>query len=288
MSNWVADAGWTAASGVSAASSIAAITNSGEVPQAIYQTRRNGKVLTYHLAIPDGTYQVRLHFAELYWTAAGKRKFKVSIEGQPVLTNLDIFAAAGGKNRALVRTFENIVVSGGLQIQGVASVDSAQFNGIEVWPAGASPKRALKTTAPTATVDAQPVAPPAPKSIEPSLDSWPVAVARGSDTDWTAAPNLVDGDTNTLWIGNAGASSWSLVLDFEESLPLDNLDILFAGEPWPEVGLMGTDNLREWFDLEQISIWPVPCRAVYIYLNGRGAGSAPAIREILWESDLPF
>ena len=49
-------------------------------------------------------YTVRLHFAEIYWTAAGQRRFNVAINGTQVLTNFDIFATAGA-NKALVRDF---------------------------------------------------------------------------------------------------------------------------------------------------------------------------------------
>ena len=54
---------------------------------------------------PAGSYTVRLDFAEIYWTAAGQRLFNVSINGQQVLTNFDIFATAGGKDIAIAETF---------------------------------------------------------------------------------------------------------------------------------------------------------------------------------------
>jgi hypothetical protein len=257
--SWEADGSWTMSSDGGADSFANAIANAGEVPQVVYQTRRYGKTVTYNLAIPDGTYNVRLHFAELYWTAAGKKRFNVTIEGRTVLTNLDLFAAAGGKNIALTRTFENVAVSGGLQIQGVASVGAAQFHGIEVWSTGPGARRALSAKA-SAT--------------------WPMAEARSGDAPWAAAPELVDGDTNTLWIGNAGAPSWAIALDFGESIPLQNLDILYAGLPWTNIGVMGTGDLLEWFDLGLLTNGSIPCRALYLHFPNDGSGSAPAIREI--------
>lgn len=44
---------------------------------------------------PGVTYAVRLHFAELTWTAAGQRVFNVAINGTTVLSDFDIFATAG-------------------------------------------------------------------------------------------------------------------------------------------------------------------------------------------------
>ena len=132
--SWLADTGY---SGGTAKSTSSAIANASNAPQAVYQTRRYAPTLTYSFpTVPDGNYTIRLHFAELYYNAAGRRRFNVSIEGQLKLTNFDIYQEAGGKNRAVIRTFENVAVSGGLQIQGVASLDGAQFNGIEIELAG--------------------------------------------------------------------------------------------------------------------------------------------------------
>jgi len=73
----------------------------GNVPQAgVYQARRYGKTVTYSLGGNRTAYNVRLHFAELFWTSAGQEGVHVTVEGLTVLTNLDLFAAAGGKNIA--------------------------------------------------------------------------------------------------------------------------------------------------------------------------------------------
>jgi len=48
---------------------------------------------------------VTLYFAESYWTAAGQRTFDVAINGAAALTAFDIYAAAGGANKAVARTF---------------------------------------------------------------------------------------------------------------------------------------------------------------------------------------
>ena len=142
--NWGADTGY---SGGTAKTTTAAIANATNAPQVVYQSRRYAPTLTYSFPdIPDGTYTIRLHFAELYASAAGQRRFNVAIEGLTRLTNFDIYQAAGGKNRAVVKTFENVTVAGGLQIQGVASVDSAQFNGIEIESAGPPPPAIVTST----------------------------------------------------------------------------------------------------------------------------------------------
>ncbi len=62
-------------------------------------------VPTQHTGI---TYEVTLFFVEIYSPTArtGARVFDVSIDGQLVLDNFDVFAAAGAINRGIARTFQ--------------------------------------------------------------------------------------------------------------------------------------------------------------------------------------
>src|SRR5262249_53022735 len=75
-------------------------------PAAVYQSERVGN-FTYTLpGLTAGvSYTVRLHFAEIWWSSAGARLFNVSINGAQVLTNFDIYAAAGGAFKAITRDF---------------------------------------------------------------------------------------------------------------------------------------------------------------------------------------
>nr|BBH92320.1 hypothetical protein KTA_05190 [Thermogemmatispora argillosa] len=142
-------------SGGSTASTSAAIDTSGvtnPAPQAVYQSNRYGN---FSYTIPNLTagaaYTVRLHFAETYWSAAGKRVFNVSINGQQVLTNFDIYAAAGGANKAVVREVNATAAANGtLTIQFSTVVDNAQVNGLEILPATASTPTPTPTPTPPA------------------------------------------------------------------------------------------------------------------------------------------
>lgn len=60
----------------------------------LYQSERFGD-FTYAIPVANGDYTVTLQFAEIYWSAAGKRIFDVEIEGAEVQSNLDLVAAAG-------------------------------------------------------------------------------------------------------------------------------------------------------------------------------------------------
>ena len=69
-----------------------------------------------------------MYNAETRWNAPGQRIFNVSILGQQVLSNFDIFAAAGGSNKAVAVTFTNIVSSGQLEIDFSGVPTSSETN----------------------------------------------------------------------------------------------------------------------------------------------------------------
>ncbi len=137
VSSFAADMDFTGGSTASVSNTIDTSGVSNPAPQAVYQSNRYGN---FSYAIPGltagGSYTVRLHFAETYWTAAGQRTFNVSINGQQVLTNFDIVAAAGAANKANVQQFTATADSSGkITIQFTTVKDNAQVNGIEVLPA---------------------------------------------------------------------------------------------------------------------------------------------------------
>ena len=116
-----------------------AITTTGltnPAPQSVYQHNRYGN-FTYTIPglTPGGSYTVRLHFAEEYWTTAGSRIFNVLINGTQVLTNFDILATAGAEYTAVIEPFTATASSTGtITITFVTVKDNAQINGIEILP----------------------------------------------------------------------------------------------------------------------------------------------------------
>jgi len=101
-----------------------AYTNSNAEVPALYQSERSSpsKVFDYAVPVPNGTYQVTLHFAEIYWGATGggpegtrNRAFDVTLEGELVLDDLDINAEVGPET-LLIETFEVEVTDGELNM----------------------------------------------------------------------------------------------------------------------------------------------------------------------------
>jgi hypothetical protein len=103
----------------------------GTTDDDLYRSERWGKNFSYNIPVAAGTYLVRLHFAEIYAKAVGKRIFSVKAEGSPWLTNFDIYAEAGYAV-ALVKETEVVVTDGVLNLGFVASVENAKVSAIEV------------------------------------------------------------------------------------------------------------------------------------------------------------
>ena len=89
---------------------------------------------TYKL--PNGKYTVRLHFAETFEeiTGTGQRVFTINIAGH-VFKDFDVWAKAGGGQRAYVETVSVEITDGKLDITFTSNIQSPEINGIEIIPA---------------------------------------------------------------------------------------------------------------------------------------------------------
>jgi hypothetical protein len=131
---FMADTNFTGGTTSNTTNAIDTSAATNPAPQAVYQSNRFG---TFNYTVPNLTpgasYQVRLHFAETYWTTAGSRTFNVSINGQQVLTNFDMLASAGAANKAVVEQFTTTAdTTGKITLQFTTVKDNAQVNGIEI------------------------------------------------------------------------------------------------------------------------------------------------------------
>ena len=113
---------------------------------ALYKTERSSDsdkgYFSYDFPVTSGRYQIKLHFAEIWFGApqggpegSGKRVFDVSIEGENKINGLDITEEVGA-GTALVKTYEVRVIDGELNIDFAASVDRPQLCAIELYGNG--------------------------------------------------------------------------------------------------------------------------------------------------------
>lgn len=137
--DWVADTEFANGGTVYSNGNLSANEIAGTASPDIHLTERSGpNPYGYDVAVAEGTYDVTLHFAEIYFGAegggpggAGQRVLGATVEGQPAATNLDIFAEVGAQF-ALTRTVSVTVTDGTLDIDLAASVNQAKLSGFEI------------------------------------------------------------------------------------------------------------------------------------------------------------
>ena len=116
----------------------------GTEADTLYVTERiRGSVMGtigYSIPLDSARYEVKLHFAEIFWGldgqggmagGAGSRVFDVMVEDSLLIDDFDIFAEVGAAT-ATIKTYENVIADGTLNIELTASVDQPKISAIEV------------------------------------------------------------------------------------------------------------------------------------------------------------
>ncbi|MBA3469045.1 MAG: carbohydrate-binding protein [Herpetosiphonaceae bacterium] len=153
--NWIADAYFN--TGSQFADTSTAINTTGYLdpniaPQAVYQNVRWAPAFNYTIPglTAGASYTVLLHWAELSFQTAGARKFNVAINGTPVLSGFDVYAAAGFK-RAIGKSFTATANSSGQIVVAFSQggADNPFISGIEIISSsGVTPIPPTPTTVP--------------------------------------------------------------------------------------------------------------------------------------------
>lgn len=98
----------------------------------MYQSERYG-TYSYEIPVTDSTYSLRLHFAELYHTTEGSRLFNVTVEGEPVIQNLDLYAEVGHDNAYELVIQDVMVADNSLTIELTTEIDNATISGFAIY-----------------------------------------------------------------------------------------------------------------------------------------------------------
>ncbi|MGH7968323.1 MAG: malectin domain-containing carbohydrate-binding protein, partial [Limisphaerales bacterium] len=108
----------------------------------LYQSSRTGS-FSYNIPLEPGNYELRLHFAELFfgpesYRGGGEsdRIFSIDLNRKLLLQDLDVICDAGGSNIAYVRDFEGVAPSpdGDLHLKFVPNRDEPMMSALEVLP----------------------------------------------------------------------------------------------------------------------------------------------------------
>jgi hypothetical protein len=116
---------------------------SSPAPQAVYQTYRSGGDFTYTLTglTAGASYTLRLDFADPTATATGQRVFNVIVNGTTLLTNFDVFATAGGTDKATAQSLAVTADASGqvaVEFTYVSGFYDPLVNGIALTDSGAA------------------------------------------------------------------------------------------------------------------------------------------------------
>ena len=144
----------TYCSGGNPSSSTHAITGAlpGATDQKLYQDEQwlNS---TCKFTVPTGNYIVTLKLTETAFAAVNKRLFSITINGNTVLSQFDIYLTAGGEYKALDETFAVTTTGTPLVIGFVnGTADDAKYDSIQIVAARALPQPVTPnctTTSPT-------------------------------------------------------------------------------------------------------------------------------------------
>ncbi|GGB94662.1 hypothetical protein GCM10011325_22530 [Dyadobacter sediminis] len=103
----------------------------------LYRSGRSSREFVYRMPVPDGEYNVVLHFAEIWFGAPGgrkgKRRFNVNINDVRKLEEFDITAQAGGAMTATQVTIPVTITSGVINIRFYqGSADMPRLAALEV------------------------------------------------------------------------------------------------------------------------------------------------------------
>jgi hypothetical protein len=109
---------------------------------AIANTKDAGLFLSEHYGmssfscnVPNGKYLARLYFAETFdgITGPGERVFSFNVQGQEY-KDFDVWAKAGGLNRAYIETVPVEVTNGKFTIVFTSNIENPEINAIEIVP----------------------------------------------------------------------------------------------------------------------------------------------------------
>ncbi|AWN41758.1 Ig-like domain-containing protein [Methylobacterium durans] len=147
---WVGDAAYRTGSSFAASAYTLTdpvdLTNPNTGPAALYQhalqsnSATAGDSFGYSLAVPDGSYTLRLHFVEPYlYMQAGQRSFDILVNGVVVVSHFDVVQQAGGPLKAITLDLPVTLAQGeGLQVSFRNAQGQAIVSGLELVRANAA------------------------------------------------------------------------------------------------------------------------------------------------------
>ncbi|MBF9254588.1 T9SS type A sorting domain-containing protein [Pontibacter sp. 172403-2] len=105
----------------------------------------------FEVPLANGSYRVRLHFVENYFSSTGARVFNTTIENSLQLANFDIYREVGYR-AALVKDFEVNITDGVLNLKFNPTVNRLALAGVEIYKVTATSSLAAQSASESALV----------------------------------------------------------------------------------------------------------------------------------------
>ncbi|MEO1654334.1 MAG: malectin domain-containing carbohydrate-binding protein, partial [Bacteroidota bacterium] len=108
------------------------LTDQDPLYRSFAVANQDGKAIYYQIPLNNGSYSVRLHFAERYFQEANERVFHVQLENNYAEVGLDVFAEVGFNN-ALVKDYTVDINDGVLNIDLLPVQSRPYIMGMEIY-----------------------------------------------------------------------------------------------------------------------------------------------------------
>jgi hypothetical protein len=118
------------------------------------------------------------------------------------------------------------------------------------------------------------------KAVATPAQAW----TSSDQSDATPAASLIDGTTNTPWIGSATGEPWRATVDLGRVADVTNIEVPFAGAAWTNMAVIVSKDGNTWIDYRSATDQRMLVRYIYLYMWGRDHGTnPPAVQEIRWQ-----
>ena len=237
----------------------------------LYQSYREGDIEIAH-ELPNGSYDVTLHFAEPDEIAGGERVFSILVEGKPVLDDLDVMLFRDGKTiSALTVTIPNASVSDNeLNVAFSQSVNEPVLSAIVVRTKKPASENWQLVWSDEFDVDGE------PDASKWSANIWPARKVNDEDQAYTARPKNMRVENGLLTLeahkedyDDANYTSGRIHSDGKGDFLYGRFEVrakLPAGKgSWPAIWMLPSDPYRysttcepgeDWQGSSTCDAWP--------------------------------
>lgn len=103
----------------------------GTTADVLYQSERYGDFV-YEVPVTNATYSVSVHFVEMYHSSEGSRLFSVTVEGESVLVDVDLYADIGHDQAMNIILPVVMVADESLTIEVTSSIDNGTISAFSI------------------------------------------------------------------------------------------------------------------------------------------------------------